>query len=554
MNIDGKIKEALARHESDVARRPGAWRDVEKRITRSHRGRMIGSTLGVALAIAGILVAIPRLSRHTIAPDASGWTEFAWGAEGIRFQHPQSWTVYVHGGFIEIAPRSLKPANGDLPFTMQVSLNSARFDSDVKGLSHFTRGQMAGRRYIRSETRMVLASPGVPLYWVHYRIDWPAPSYACATGGNCPYTLNVSIRSQTKPLEDRYGAVAERILQTLTPITSTKATRPRSPRVVGKIRADVYGITAGAGSLWGLQSRAASETPALLLRIDPTTKKTVARIPVGYVPQAIAADSDSVWVTNGTGCGLIPSCGTGGEGAPQPTFTFPNQNSVMRIDPRTNKVVASIRATEPQDVAIGFGSVWVTTGENGSHGTALLRIDPNANRVIATIPLGETGVLSNLAVGRHAVFVTVPRSSPDNGTDIVQVDPATNRYVKAAQVSMGSPVTDIATGFDSVWVTTSAQDTASALLRFDQDNSMNVGMIPLPDAAPVGLSDVTTGEGFVWAVSARGYLWKVDPATREHSDPTTIGNHPPEGAGGVVTGFGFVWVASDDGQIWQLSP
>jgi len=406
MNLDGKIKEAFARHETDVQPSPGAWTGVEKAIGRRHKARIALTLAGAVMAVTAAVVAIPRLDSNP------------------------------------------KP-----------------FDS----------------------------SP-----------------------------------------------------------TATLRVKPAQPRLIGKVPARVSELAVGSNSLWGLEGAPifASATPpraATLVRIDPSVRKVMARISVGYVPQAVAADSNSVWVTNTEGCPGL-SCA-----APLPSSRFPYENSAIRIDPRTNKVVASISIHDPQDVAIGFGSVWVTAG---SGGTKLLRIDPRTNRVIATIALGDAGVFSHVAIGRRSVFATVSPSSSgeDAPVDVAQVDPATNKSVIVKRVNSPYQVADIAAGWDSVWLTTDARSTPSALFRFDQSDNTNGSLVPLPDAAPLGLNAVTTGEGYVWAVSARGYLWKVDPATGKHDDPTTIGAHPPSPAWDVVTGFGFAWISSADGHIWQYAP
>jgi hypothetical protein len=179
--------------------------------------------------------------------------------------------------------------------------------------------------------------------------------------------------------------------------------------------------------------------------------------------------------------------------------------------------------------------------------------------VIATIQLGTTGLFSRIAIGNRSVYVTVPFTvlgdqSNRSNIDIKEIDPATNKSTNVARLTTGDPRPDIAAGFDSIWVTTDATTSPSALYRFDQVDPSNHNATTLPDAAPVGLNAVTAGEGYVWAVSARGYLWKIDPTTRRHDDPTTVGAHPPTSAEDVVTGFGFAWVASGDGQIWQYAP
>jgi len=407
MSIDDEIKKAFTRHESDVRSRPGAWSDIEGRIGRSHRRRMIAAGLGAGLAAVAAIVAIPKIGS----------------------QQPQP----------------------------------------------------------------ILTSP-------------PSAS-------------------------------------------SRPTTAPSRPRVVAKIRASVFALAAGSDSLWGLESAAGGAKPASLIRIDPRTRNVVARIQVGYVPGAVAADSKAIWVTNGSGCRVV-TCAD----ASAPTFRFPQQNSVMKIDPATDRVVASLRVEGPQDVALGFGSVWVTTTGKATGGTVVLRIDPDSGQVVATIPLGGSKVeFAHVAVGDQSVLVTVS-SAGSQFSEVAQIDPATNKSSSAARVMRGSTLPDVAAGFGSVWVTTPDQSTPSALFRFDENDNLNTSTIPLPDAAPIGLNAVTTGEGYVWAVSARGYLWKVDPATRKHADPTTIGATPPDPADAVVTGFSYVWVASGDGQIWQLSP
>ena len=73
-------------------------------------------------------------------------------------------------------------------------------------------------------------------------------------------------------------------------------------------------------------------------RIDPRTNRIVATIPVGRGPNSIAAGNDAVWVTSAI------------------------DDALWRIDPRTNRVVARIPlAGVPRAVAVGAGGVWVTT-------------------------------------------------------------------------------------------------------------------------------------------------------------------------------------------------
>ena len=102
------------------------------------------------------------------------------------------------------------------------------------------------------------------------------------------------------------------------------------------------GITTGEGGVWVV-----TESDDRVWRIDPITRRVVARIRVGGHPLNVAAGLGSVWVTNR------------------------DEGTVSRIDPRTNRVVATIRVgpspaasprggVAPYGVAIAGGRVWVT--------------------------------------------------------------------------------------------------------------------------------------------------------------------------------------------------
>ena len=68
----------------------------------------------------------------------------------------------------------------------------------------------------------------------------------------------------------------------------------------------------------------------------------------------------------------------GGPGKPstKPTLT-PKADSLQRIDPKTNKLAATIGVGHsPDAVAAGDGRVWVGSAEDQS----VLRIDPKTNR------------------------------------------------------------------------------------------------------------------------------------------------------------------------------
>ena len=98
--------------------------------------------------------------------------------------------------------------------------------------------------------------------------------------------------------------------------------------------------------------------------------------------------------------------------------------SVTRIDPVSNKVIGVVSAAnaEQPPVTQGFGSLWMTTGDN-----TLERVDPATKKVIVSIRLedGSLGYRRTVfVVGTAAVWVI-----QSDKAEWIKVDPATNRVV-----------------------------------------------------------------------------------------------------------------------------
>jgi YVTN family beta-propeller protein len=111
--------------------------------------------------------------------------------------------------------------------------------------------------------------------------------------------------------------------------------------------------------------------------VDPTTNLVVETIAVGKQPRFLAVGEGGVWTLNQ------------GDG------------SVTRVDPKTNKVAATIEAGVPGpggDIAAGEGSVWVT-----SFGFPISRIDPETNKVVQQF-VGDGG--DALRVGLGSVWLS----------------------------------------------------------------------------------------------------------------------------------------------------
>jgi len=119
---------------------------------------------------------------------------------------------------------------------------------------------------------------------------------------------------------------------------------------------------------------------------------------------------------------------------------------VARIDIATNMVVAEIPAgSRPANLAVGEGSVWVW-----NHQLQLLRIDPATNKVIATIDGVAAGPGAGVTVGGRSVWVVVP-------TGIGRIDPATNKIVDVIPIGPGGYV-DLSWFDGELWASSIDQD------------------------------------------------------------------------------------------------
>jgi virginiamycin B lyase len=77
-----------------------------------------------------------------------------------------------------------------------------------------------------------------------------------------------------------------------------------------------------------------------------------------------------------------------------------SDDTVSRIDPRTNQVVATIPVgSSPSGVAVGEGSVWVANSGDGT----VSQIHAQTNELVGTIPIGEVPI--DVAAGEGAVWV-----------------------------------------------------------------------------------------------------------------------------------------------------
>jgi streptogramin lyase len=204
---------------------------------------------------------------------------------------------------------------------------------------------------------------------------------------------------------------------------------PPSNKVTGSVPA---GSACGFGSLWTVAK------DGTLDRIDPASGKVTGSVkvqgPVDWQPQ-IASGLGAVWVGSG------------------------DDHQVVRVDPTRMKVVATIGGISTDDsllpVNVGFDAVWADANAAGGTlappGSGLLyRIDPATNKIVATIHVGDPDRAgryggTTVGIGEGSVWTA------DSSATITRVDPKANAVIAVRGIGYISPEF-VAAGFGSVWV------------------------------------------------------------------------------------------------------
>jgi streptogramin lyase len=197
---------------------------------------------------------------------------------------------------------------------------------------------------------------------------------------------------------------------------------------------------------------------------------------------------------------------------------------------------------EPDWMAEGFGSVWVSRTDPEGEGDFLDRIDPSTNEVAASIPVGRNPC-HGVTVGFDAVWVP---SCIDQRID--RVDPGKNQVVRSFDVPLHRVDGDrIVAAFDALWVVTPDPDGGDALARIDPGTG-KLKTIPLPTFS----TEVVEGFGSLWVMSPEGgTVHRVDPKGMSVAG-SIEGLGEPETA---AAGDGVLWVKdAADGTVAGVDP
>ena len=287
--------------------------------------------------------------------------------------------------------------------------------------------------------------------------------------------------------------------------------RSAEPRVVKVVHigGDPVDGAYGAGSLW-----VSDFEHSQVLRIDPRTRRVVARIPLEEPADDLAADDGSVWARG--------------------YLTHP-RSRMWRIDPRTNRVALRTDDGERLMLAMAGGSVWVF--HELVQPPTIDRVSP-AGRLTARIPFFRGSALAG--AGRWLWAVAA------DGT-VARIDAAAARIehrwpLAVPQTAVGDPSEAIAADDDGAWIIAADK---GQIVRFEGDRIVRVLRID-DQVRPIMAA---TG-GDLWVVAGddltSSRIVRYDQRTGKLTATVELGTSSPRA---LVPAPGGLWVVAGDGTV-----
>jgi YVTN family beta-propeller protein len=257
-------------------------------------------------------------------------------------------------------------------------------------------------------------------------------------------------------------------------------------------------------------------TPGVKRDMSAITPDAV--FPIEGTPDWQVLTEDAVWVTNGP------------------------RNTVHRLDPKTNKVLAAVTVGKRpcSGLAAGFGSIWVPNcGDRTGDGKSLSRIDMKTNEVVATLPIGPAQSEGGVATGAGSFWMV----SDQKGV-LSRIDPATNKVI--AEITVPEKSAAVNFGEDAAWVTTPG---ANTLTRVDPKTNQVTATI----AVGQGPRFLTVGAGSIWTLNqGDGTISRVDGKTAKVI--ATIEAGIPGTGGEIAFGEGYVWATIPQIPVTEIDP
>jgi DNA-binding beta-propeller fold protein YncE len=163
-------------------------------------------------------------------------------------------------------------------------------------------------------------------------------------------------------------------------------------------------IDAGEGAIWIVLDGKGCES-CVLAGLDPKTLEMTHEIGLDPGAESVAVGNGLVWVSDS------------------------KRNRVLRIDPRTDKVVGETKVGGlPRYIAFASNGLWVLNQLDGT----VMQLDPQSGEVVKTIEADMAGAGGSITVAEGSVWVR------GTLTLLKQIDPATGKIVAQYGPDSGS--------------------------------------------------------------------------------------------------------------------
>ena len=290
------------------------------------------------------------------------------------------------------------------------------------------------------------------------------------------------------------------------------------PAIGGTVTDSIYGIAADDTAIWIHNSQRGT-----VVRVDPTTNRVVATIPVGHGVGDVGLTPGAVWVLNHddyTVTRIDPSTNQVAATIALPHITGSvhlrislsssagavwvareDQDAAWRIDPQTNQAGPEIAPLGgPTWMALVSGSLWVCLRDEFV--SSVIRIDPATSNILAHVDLGDGQyACDGLTVANGAIWAELLSTTYDAG--LARIDPATNKVTATIFMPLSPAINALAADDHGVWLA----KPASGIVRISPTTNQAVSFLSLP-----GASGIALGAGSVWVVNSDGTLLRITPA------------------------------------------
>lgn len=204
----------------------------------------------------------------------------------------------------------------------------------------------------------------------------------------------------------------------------------------------------------------------------------------------------------------------------------PNGDSVLKVDPKTNKAGDPIAGLSKPcgGLVNAFDSLWIPQCGNGT----LARIDAKTLKVTASISSGVAGARGSIVASSDSIWLLT-----DDKTTLSRIDPDQNMVVGEIRLPAGCQ--SLAVADKSIWVACPAKNKVLRINAATNVLEESIAVSPQPVAIAAG------AEGALWVLCRKeGKLERIDTKTNKVAKTIELG--VPDADGAIAFGEGWLWV------------